>query len=322
MNFKAKRVRFLLKLFPLVFFLATYQESFAVNGDSDRDILKSLDTIYVQSITGQKKDEFRNIFYKSLEKFGNIKVVELLPDNFANLGIMRLKIMDFQVWEVKEPIIKALSSDYATIYNQQLMLRNMDTLKFKSAFPDFGGKLVEGALIRRNALISVKISLFDGISGKPLLIKTFSQPFQQIYITPKSINERPSKNDEMSRVTNLLLIKILEAFNPPQNKFETLNLEEGEGEDWISKNIYDFGNNRIKKGNRYALNGDIENAIWIWKLILFSPEGKEFDDIYIRNKASAYYNLGRVFHLQEDWWFAAKMFSQANRLNQKLKYAQ
>jgi tetratricopeptide (TPR) repeat protein len=57
-------------------------------------------------------------------------------------------------------------------------------------------------------------------------------------------------------------------------------------------------------------------------LVLYKAGESEPLEIYRKNRASAYYNLGVVYFKLGDWLKAAEMYSMANRMEQKLKYAQ
>jgi len=115
---------------------------------------------------------------------------------------------------------------------------------------------------------------------------------------------------------------MLDSFIAMEEKVKATQYEKGLAHDWFAKKVHNFGNRRIQKAIRLAKAGDLDEAIWIWRIILFSPIKDEPKDIYLHNRAATYYNLGIAYQLNDDWWKAAEMFSQANRIRQKLKYAQ
>jgi len=90
--------------------------------------------------------------------------------------------------------------------------------------------------------------------------------------------------------------------------------------------LYNLGTGKQKrifrKGIRLAKAGNPEEAIWVWRIVLYHPEPGEAEEIYRHNRASAYYNIGIIKQTQALWWDAAEAFSRANRLHQRLKYAQ
>lgn len=166
------------------------------------------------------------------------------------------------------------------------------------------------------------MALFDAQTGMPLVRGRYSQPFQQIYVG-KDITDMPKPGMEMERLTQILITKILNAFNAKETDlFSGMDLERGTDWGWFAENFHDPGDQRIMKGLKLAKVGKVDQAISLWKLVLYAPEVEEPSEIYRVNRAAAYYNLGVVYQLQGDRLFAAKMFSQANRLIQKLKYAQ
>lgn len=257
--------------------------------------LDQVRTLYIQSFTGQRKLLVRDILLKALQKHGRFNIVEVLPDSLEHLAVLRVRVQDFSIWE-----------------NEEL-----------TGFPEEGVLSEEKKaqiLMRRNALVSIVLSLFEADTGKPLIQETYSQPFQQIYVGLE-IEKRPTKDQEMLRLVNLLSLKISDSIRPSRQG-KILDFEQGKGIGWFSKHIYDFGNRRLIKGNQFASTGDYNSAIWVWKLVLYGPEEGETPETYRINRAGAYFNLGLIYEQDKDWRFAATMFSKANRLEQKTKYAQ
>lgn len=258
---------------------------------------KQIRTIYIQSFTGQNVKTVQEIFFETVSEQDVFTFVELLPENYINLKILRIEVVDYQVWENDETIMKIIEPDRQT-----------------DSTPDI--------IRRRNAMVSMKIALYEAETGRLLLRKIYSQPFQQIYVGREALQEIPEKELELKRLTKLLIFRIMTDFYRRNNQKPTLDLEIGQGHDWISRYLHNLGNDRIKKGIRLANAGDYEKAVWIWQLVLFRPGENEPFDVYIENRASAYHNLGVVYGELQDWLRAAQMFSKANRLRQKLRYAQ
>jgi len=265
-----------------------------------RSKLLNTKTIYVQSFTGENLDQVRVGLYEAIRKQGRLKLEEILPDDTKNMAVLRIHVDDFAIWDQTET------------FDQQ----NLAQYEEKAL------EVVPEKIIRRNALVGVQLSLFDAETGIPLVRGRYSQPFQQIY-AGKAIINMPRENVEMERLTQILISKILRAFNSKNtSRFETLDLERGTNWGWFADNVHDSGDARIKKGIKMASSGHFDEAISLWKLVLYSPLPDEPKAIYRLNRASAFYNLGVVYQMQGDHLFAAKMFSQANRLKQTLRYAQ
>ncbi len=256
-----------------------------------------VDTVYIQSFTGQNLNEVRSIFFDTFKEQNSYSFVELLPDDLSKLGIVRLEVKDYAIWENEELI--PIPED--------------NVLSTEKTFD---------IIIRRNAIVSIGVSLFEAESGKQLVRRLFSQPFQQIYLDERSVAQRPEERVELQRLTKILVFRILESFHPDRADLVLTHLEPGKGHNWVSRTFYDLGDRRIKKGNRLALAGDMEQAIWLWKIVLFESGRGETEAIYLQNRASAYYNLGNLYSHTGNWLLAAEMYSHANRLQQKLKYAQ
>ncbi len=256
--------------------------------------LQAITTIYVQSLTGENQKEIKDVLFKEIEARG-YKIVDILPDDEKNMGVLRMWVENYSLWENQE--------------------------KPKEAPLDLDLEEKPKEILRRNALIGVKIDLFDGETGTALIRERFSQPFQQIYVGKKDTERRPKEDKELLRLTKILTQKVMERFETSAEQSE-FDLERGEAFGWVADEMHDYGDPRVMKGNDYATAGQYQKAKLMWKIVLFSPNDEEPEEVYLVNRATAFYNLGQVYHTQGDYLFAAKMFSQANRLRQKLKYAQ
>jgi len=261
---------------------------------SDEILLKR---IYIQNFSGQKVKEVQAVFFEAAKEQSHFAFIELLPDELSGLGILRIDVTDYQIWETDEVVKEA--NEYPT------------------------GELKAGDLIkRRNAIVSMKVNLYEARTGKNLVSRRFSQPFQQIYVGKEAIESRPDNNIELVRLTKMLVFSMLDSFLSSKDKTSAIRYEAGSSYGWFADKIHNFGNSRLKKGIRFAEAGKLDDAIWIWKIFLFAPDEGEPADVYFKNRAAAYNNLGLAFQQKRDWWKAAEMFSAANRISQKLKYAQ
>lgn len=282
-----------------------------------------LDSIYIQSITGHRTEIVKKIFLETIKEQNAFSLIELLPDDLSRLGVLRMEILDYSIWENTEPLPEQLK----TILNrknkgtEKEILTSKNSVEINQELNNLPEKN-KNILVRRNAIVRIKVVVFAAETGRPLVRKVFQQPFQQIYFTQSDIEQRPGEQVELLRLTKLSVLKIFESLLPIQKTKGLAKAEKGEGHDWISQNLYNFGDRRLKKGNKYAESGKIDKAVWIWKIVLYGSAKEEPKDVYIKNRASAYYNLGLVYNHQGNWLAAANMFSQANRLQQKLKYAQ
>lgn len=247
--------------------------------------------LYVQSFSGQRAEGFQKNFYEALQKQGAFKITELLPSDFRNLGILRVKVLNYMIQDNQEPFLENGEKDT----------------------PEF--------IIRRNALISIQISLFEAETGKIIVKKKFSQPFQQVYFDQTSQNNRPDEREELARLTNALMQQIVSAILSPGGE-EGYEFESGVSHGILAETFIRNGNGRLKKGIRQAKNGMEEKAVLTWNLTIFELDENQPPKIYMANKASAYYNIGVIYTQQEKWLKAAESFSKANRLNPNLKYAQ
>lgn len=270
------------------------------NGDTSSDTIINpgkIQKVYIQSFTGQNIEQFRTVFFETVQEQNLFILLELLPDDYSGLKILRLEVTDYSLWDHKERLELGI---------------------------DRGQHSTEEAdqVLRRNAIVRFVVSLFEAETGKLLLRKPYSQPFQQVYAGNNEIKNVPEKSLELRRLTKVLVLKLLSDFYQVKYEPLTVELEEGYGRDWISINIFNLGDSRLKKGNRFAQVGEYEQAIWMWQLVLYKANKAEPLDIYRKNRASAYYNLGVVYYKLGDWLKAAEMYSMANRMEQKLKYAQ
>ena len=251
-----------------------------------QSLLQSVKSVYVQSFTGINVVPVRDALFATLAESGAFKVTELLPDSLENLAVLRVAVKDHTLWENEE-----VPTDGET-------------------------------LIRRNALIGVRISLFDAKTGYPLVRENISQAFQQIYAGEKEAKKRIPEKREMSRLRELLAQKILARLKHRKERERKLDLKAGRGDSWLFNSGLEFGSRRIIKGNRMARAGNLEQAKRIWKLVLFAPPPAESSDIRRLNMACVYHNLGQVYRQQGHHLLAAEMFSRANGIERRAEYAQ
>ena len=117
----------------------------------EKSALNNINTIYIQSFTGDNINIFQQKFLESLKTIKKFDITELLPDNLENLGVLRIRVEDFTIWENEEKI---------------------------NPFTDLGEFDVSGdtRFIRRNALVNVHISLYEASEGNILIQKMFAQP--------------------------------------------------------------------------------------------------------------------------------------------------
>ncbi len=279
------------------FFFSSSKDNLPLTIEELERAEKSVERIYVQSITGPNREEFQELFFETVDEQEVFTFLNTLPDDYNQLTIMRLEIIDSNIWDNSEPIEQLKEF-------QQISDSTSDVIK------------------RRNALISVKVSLFAAASGNLLLRKLYSQPFQQIYVESDTLKSLSDIKTEKMRLTKSLIYRILADIHSRDSEPKEMDLEIGHGWGFISRYLLNLGEDRIKKGNRLAQDGNYERAIWIWRLVLYRPNEGEPIDVYKLNRASAYYNLGQVFSQKKQWLEAARMFSLANRLKQSMKYAQ
>jgi len=253
--------------------------------------------VYIQSFTGQEIKEFQEIFFQTVREQNAYTFLELLPDQMAGLSVLRIEVLDHNIWE-NEEIIPMFEED--ALSKEQTM----------------------DIMLRRNAIVRIKVSLFDAATGNVIVRKIISQPFQQVYYGEESINNRPSRKMEFLRLSKLLIFRMMDSFQTDSERNELQRLEEGDADSWIIGMIRNSNSHKIRKANRFAKAGDFDQAVLIWKVVLFSPSKEKHEFAFLKDRASIYYNLGIIFKQQGDLIQAAEMFSRANRLIQKLKYAQ
>src|SRR3989339_1405521 len=122
--------------------------------------LSNIRTIYVQSFTGENLDEVRKGLYAAIKGQGKYKVEEILPDHIEGMAVLRIKVEDFSIWDNEERFEVPDLDQY--------------TEETKLLLPE--------KIVRRNALVGVRLALFDAQTGMPLVRGRYSQPFQQIYV--------------------------------------------------------------------------------------------------------------------------------------------
>jgi tetratricopeptide (TPR) repeat protein len=266
--------------------------------EQDAPISRASATIYLQSFSGPNLKEVQEIFFETVREQRRFRFLELLPNTVDDISVLRLEVRDYLIWE-----------------NEELVPSYEENVLSLEESVDI--------VLRRNAIVSIRARLFHAETGKTILDTTISQPFQQIYVGDTAIATRPPRELELQRLTKMVIFRMLSAFENGDGATEDWSrLEIGQGQGWISTTLFNLGNRRIKKGNRLAEAGDLRQAMLIWRLVLYQPSSDEPMPMLRTNRASAYFNLGLAFRHQREWEQAAAMFSKANRMVQKLTYAQ
>lgn len=250
----------------------------------DRDLsrMRTLESIYVQSVTGFEDDEFeleRIIEY--LDDLDLYDILEDVPDEIDGIAALNLKKVELLQWEEEE----------------------------------YSGEV---KTIRRNIILKVQASLKMLKTAEELLRLDIEAPYQQIYIGEKAIENMPSLEKEEERLTDQAFKQFIEYIDY-QTIEQPVEFETGKTNSIIG--LFSPGNKVIEKGIRLAETEKYLQARLTWASVTFEPETKSSEAFFRFNRAAAFYNIGILFQLENQWLKAAKMFSSANQMMQKEKYA-
>ncbi len=138
-------------------------------------------------------------------------------------------------------------------------------------------------VMHRTLTLQVEIQVRHATSQKILYQNLEKIAFQQTYFGKEQVSLAPDSNDEIERLGQLLFKRFLDKLNPAfQN--QTLVLESGSSS--LVWGLFPKEHSGILKGNRYALEGNYEQALKTWSYVTFfpSPFGTKefftFDDTF------------------------------------------
>lgn len=269
--------------------------------DASQAKLEDLRLLYLYSFNGKKAEYLRPFFLEALENLGVFDITETEPDEKEETAGIIISIDDYFIDEKKE------------IYSDVDLIGNLPVPAFKH----------KRELIRRNAQIVGTIIIKQSVYGAEIFRKKFIQAYQQIYVDEETKENRPIPAVEMERLSKLAMTRVAQLLDYRSQNI-VIPLEKGEKNYW---GLFSVSNPRIIKGINYARDNKLDDAMLLWKTVLFEEEPNEdasdqAKELYKKNRVAAYYNIGQIYRAQEKWLDAAIMFSKANRLRQKIRYAQ
>ena len=136
-------------------------------------------------------------------------------------------------------------------------------------------------VMHRTLELQIQIRVKHATSQKMLYQNLEKIAFQQSYFGKEQVSLAPNSNDEIERLGRLLMKRFLDKLNPALQN-QTLVLESG-ASSWVW-GLFQKEHSGILKGNRYALEGNYEQAVKTWSYVTFFPsqfgtkESFTFDD--------------------------------------------
>lgn len=272
--------------------------------------IRNIKTLYIESFKGKNAMETRAILESAVQLQRLYKIAGILPTkNLESVGILKIEITEASSKDLEEDLADLTEKELQMFYGESIVSLGDE-------------KLNKGKLIRRNALISLKVVLSQANDKKKILVnRTYTQPYQQIYRGETAIAKKKPLSLESDRLNHLVIAKFLRSINYKRTK--TIIPFEFAGKKKKSY-FWPFVESTIERGIRLAEGKNYIKAETIFTLLShrMGKNSKKSFEVISKEKAQIYYNLGVIKQLQQKWEGAALMFSKANRLQQKMKYAQ
>tara|TARA_Y100001970_G_C14250697_1_gene871603 strand:+ start:313 stop:1545 length:1233 start_codon:yes stop_codon:yes gene_type:complete len=357
-----------------------YQES-----PPSTDALSGINYIYIYQFSGEKSILFEKILNHEIQKHSYFKNLQILPDYSRNdSAILTVEVTRYYAKDIEEILkqkeVKLVEKE---ISNKDYSMSNKLIKEF-----DFVEKVFDERVIHRTLDLEFSFKLTNVEKNKILYFKKENASLKLSYFGGESILLIPDSNDEMARLSQLLIQKFLNKINPKPKEI-VIELEKGTNPLPWTFGLVDFGHPRIIRSNYYATGKKYKLALKGWNYVLFEPKnfpkselfffnnnvflrlkkaniphsilqklfsirGKSFNlneiniillglissnefETYSKiikyharfdqkkdriNLASAHYNLGSIYQIQNEFELAAYHFAKANAYNPQEKYSQ
>ncbi|MBL0691351.1 MAG: hypothetical protein JJV97_03380 [SAR324 cluster bacterium] len=275
--------------------------------------LSSFKYIYIDANKRDYNFPSRIDLAKSFRKQNYFRIISELPTDEKLLAltlVINSKVSFAKFWELNLDPLAEVNGDPNKL--ESILL----TAKIKADDDSLYPSIVS------NSLLKLRFKLSSAKDGIILLDTEKSLAFQQIYQGKEVVKDRPDGQQEFDRLVKLGFDRFAYQLNF-NKKEEFIHLEAGLANSFIRKMIpFLNGEPTIMKGIRLAQGKNWLNALTTWLIVTYEPLEGVSDKTFLKNRASAFYNMGQVYAYHNLWESAVLMFSYANQSDSKVHYAQ
>ncbi|KAK3603991.1 hypothetical protein CHS0354_026787 [Potamilus streckersoni] len=284
-------------------------ERISVERNIEHTDMSGITDLYIESFTGRDSVRLLPIFLSEINKRGVHRLLDRLPaERSKSVGIVRVSVEEviFTENEIRSRAPEAMTQD--------LLNKEGDTLTIDLEDVPIA--------VRVNSSVSVKFSVRRYTDSILLYENVIGRSFQQVYRNVLEIGERPDADFETDRLSRLIFSAFADKIDSVTTT-RSIAFEKG-----IAYNL-DYrdtlaieGNAIMVKGLRYAEVRNWNLAILTWMVVAYEPDKADTAENYLKNRASAFFNIGQVYMYNQEWENAARMFAEANLSYPRLHYAQ
>ena len=271
--------------------------------------LNNIKNIYIESVQGRDSRRLFTVLKSVIEERGRHKIINKIIDSTAEkTAILRLEISDviFYESEADGNYEEPTDQDSPTEYSQSFILNLSDIQR----------------PVRVNSAVDIKFEMRRASDNLKFFSKDIGRSFQQVYNAGESIISRPDAEFEIDRLSRLIFSSFAQQIDT-KSKSISVAFETGVPSNNDYRSYLGFNtNSTLVKGLRYAEVKNWELAMLTWMVVAFEPKMGDGTETFLKNRASAFYNMGQLFMINKQWSEAATMFAEANLTHPHLHYAQ
>ena len=249
-----------------------------------------------------QKKLFEKILNHEIDKHKVFKNLEIFPnDSSNNFAILSVDVTRYFVKDLEEKFFqKRILLVEKKIPHKKLSSKDNLISDF-----EFVEKNFTETVIHRTLDLEFSFKLKSARGDKILFSDKENSSLKLSYFGNENILLIPDSNDEMARLSELLIQKFLDKINPEPKEI-LIELEKGSRPLSWTLGIIDLGHPKIVRSNYFATGGNFDLALKGWNYVLFEPklfpESEKYfftDDVFISLKKAElpYSILQKLFTL-------------------------
>ena len=219
---------------------------------------------HIDEFQGKENLLLKDILIRQIYYLPNFEYSETYP-NDENSAVISANVL---AYSAKDHLVKRQNQQIRLVSKEQpydQKLPQQQLLKNSFQFIEVPHEVFT---MYRTLELQIEFKVTHSQSQKILYQNLEKIAYQQRYIGNSQIHLAPEIADELERLGTLLIKRFLNKLNPVSQK-QTLTLETGYSS-WFW-NLWEQEHPGILKGNRYAAQGDYEQALKTWSYVTFFP---------------------------------------------------
>ena len=242
-----------------------------------KDALANVSRFHIDRFQGEQGGFFREILVQEINRQSHFEYLDEYPESSdSESAVIDAEVLIYSIRDVEE--IRA-ESDLTLVKHQLVQQQSSGKRGSKQAF-EFAETESEKQWIHRTLDLEIRFTFSSAASGERLLETVERVGFQQSYGGWARLSLIPDADEEMTRLGQLLMRRVVARISPVSYT-QVLPLKTGVAPlNWTAEMV-DFGHPGILRGNRYAVNRELERAVKAWSYVVFSPWLKSEKELYV-----------------------------------------